>query len=78
MTLDSTFCTRCGREAILTSTKHEILAGAAVKRFLELLEQAPRCGCGNSYETRMVLVRQLKSKDARANQLFADLFDEVL
>lgn len=60
------------------TTKHEILAGAAVKRFLELLEDAPRCQCGNSCETRMFLNRQLKSRDARANQIFADLFDEVL
>ena len=60
------------------TTKHEILAGAAVKRFLELLEDAPRCQCGSSCETRMFLNRQLKSRDARANQIFADLFDEVL
>jgi len=60
------------------TTKHEILAGAAVKKFLELLDDAPRCQCGSGCETRMFLIRQLKSKDARANQLFADLFDEVL
>jgi len=60
------------------TTKHEILAGTAVKRFLELLDQAPRCQCGNSCGTHMFLVRYLKSKDERANQLFADLFDEVL
>ena len=60
------------------TTKHEILAGAAIKKFLELLDDAPRCQCGSGCETRMFLIRQLKSKDARANQLFADLFDEVL
>lgn len=60
------------------TTKHEILAGAAVKKFLELLDDAPRCQCGSGCETRMFLIRQLKSRDTRANQLFADLFDEVL
>jgi len=60
------------------TTEHEILAGAAVKRFLELLDDAPRCQFGNGCETRMFLIRQLRSKDARANQMFADFFDEVL
>ena len=65
--------------ASLTMTsEHEILAGAAVKKFLEPVDQAPRCGCGNSCEARILLVRQLKSKDTRPNQMFADLFDEVL
>jgi hypothetical protein len=63
---------------LAATSKHEILAGAAVKKFLELLDDAPRCQCGKECETRMFLIRQLKSKDARANQVFADLFDEVL
>ena len=60
------------------TTKHEILAGAAVKRFLELLDDAPKCASGNKCQTRVFLLQQLKSRDARANRLFADLFDEVL
>lgn len=62
----------------MATEKHEILAGAAVKKFLELLDQAPRCPSGKKCETRVFLLKQLKSRDARANQLFADLFDEVL
>jgi len=61
-----------------STTRHEILAGAAVKKFLKLLGDAPRCQCGGNCETRLFLVRHLKAKDFRANQLFADLFDEVL
>ena len=61
-----------------STTRHEILAGAAVKKFLKLLGDAPRCQCGSNCETRLFLVRHLKAKDFRANQLFADLFDEVL
>ena len=65
--------------ASLTMTsKHEILAGAAIKKFLEFLDQAPRCQCGSACETRMYLMRQLKARDTKANQLFAGLFDEVL
>jgi len=64
--------------ALAVTSKHEVLAGAAIKKFLELLEDAPRCQCGNGCETRMFLNRQLKSRDARANQIFADLFDQVL
>ena len=60
------------------TTKHEILAGAAVKKFLELLDHAPKCPYGNKCQTRVFLLQQLKSRDARANRLFADLFDEVL
>jgi hypothetical protein len=54
------------------------LAAAAVKKFLQLLEDAPRCKCGGGCETRQFLIKQLKSRDARANRMFADLFDEVL
>jgi hypothetical protein len=60
------------------TTKHEILAGAAVKRFLQLLEDAPRCKCGNECETRAALLKQLRSKDAKANRMLAELFEEVL
>jgi len=60
------------------TTKHEILAAAAVKRFLQLLEDAPPCKCGDECETRRALVKQLKSRDRKANRLFAELFDEVL
>jgi len=59
-------------------TKHEVLAAAAIKRFLRMLEGAPRCRCGSTCETRQYLLRQLRSRDSRANRLFAQLFDEVL
>jgi len=49
-----------------------------MKMFSSLRDDAPRCQYGNSCETRIFLIRQLKSRDTRANRMFADLFDEVL
>ena len=67
-----------GAGVMSATSKHEVLAGAAVKRFRELLDQAPVCQCGNNCETRRFLVKQFKARDSRANHLFAELFDEVL
>jgi len=60
------------------TTKHEVMAAAAIKSFAELISQAPRCKCGARCEALRFLQEKIREKSLWADKLCAELFNDVV